>query len=151
MESAMRESDDIDFLAFDGRKLTPEQWEHCKRYFLRRAQAARAQTLRDLAGGILATLQKVAAGGRDMVRNGWNAYAAGRERRRAVQELNALDDLMLKDIGVRRCEIGSVVYGRDSSRLTEGKVTAVLFQHPDAQPWTGMKTATKPKFKKNAA
>jgi uncharacterized protein YjiS (DUF1127 family) len=42
------------------------------------------------------------------------ALAEQRRLRRARSELESLDDRMLKDIGVVRCEIGRVVrYGRD--------------------------------------
>ncbi len=38
------------------------------------------------------------------------------ERRRALAHLRRLDDRMLKDIGINRCEIMSVVYGHDKDR-----------------------------------
>ncbi len=40
------------------------------------------------------------------------------QRRTAVAELNALDDRMLQDIGVKRSEIPGIIYGcsRDVSR-----------------------------------
>lgn len=41
------------------------------------------------------------------------SVAARRRRRRARRELAGLDDRILKDIGVTRCEIGRIVhYGR---------------------------------------
>ena len=58
------------------------------------------------------------------IRNSWSRIVAGarkcraalaehRRIRRASGELERLDDRMLSDIGVRRCEIGRVVrYGR---------------------------------------
>ena len=47
----------------------------------------------------------------------WHAYARRRERTAAVGELRALDDRSLRDIGINRSEIESVVYGRDTTRL----------------------------------
>lgn len=47
------------------------------------------------------------------------AYQAYRERRahyRAVQYLSELDDFLLKDIGVPRCEIDSAAYGCSGRR-----------------------------------
>jgi uncharacterized protein YjiS (DUF1127 family) len=131
MEMAMTESDEtnsdeIELLTLDDRKLTPQQWEH----FKRRAQDARTQAMRDLSRGVLSSLRDAAAGGWDVIRacghwgaeaasKGWRAYAARRVRRRAIRELNALDDRSLKDIGVNRSEILSVIYGREWTRTTE--------------------------------
>ena len=47
----------------------------------------------------------------------WHAYARRRERTAAVRELRALDDRSLRDIGINRSEIESIVYGRDTTRL----------------------------------
>jgi|GEM_PF-4349339 len=44
------------------------------------------------------------------------AYAEERARCRTVQILRALDDRTLKDIGIERTDIGSLVYGRRGER-----------------------------------
>jgi uncharacterized protein YjiS (DUF1127 family) len=42
----------------------------------------------------------------------WSAFCRAQQMRRAIAELEALDDRMLKDIGIHRCEIESIVrYG----------------------------------------
>jgi uncharacterized protein YjiS (DUF1127 family) len=42
----------------------------------------------------------------------WSAFRRMRQMRRAIAELEVLDDRMLKDIGICRCEIESIVrYG----------------------------------------
>jgi uncharacterized protein YjiS (DUF1127 family) len=42
----------------------------------------------------------------------WSTFCRTRQMRRAIAELEVLDDRMLKDIGIRRCEIESIVrYG----------------------------------------
>lgn len=42
----------------------------------------------------------------------WSAFCRARQMRRAIAELKALDDRMLKDIGICRCEIEGIVrYG----------------------------------------
>jgi len=53
-----------------------------------------------------------------VVRSAWGAYRRSQERRRSLVHLQSLDDAFLKDIGLHRSEITSVVYhGRkDGSR-----------------------------------
>src|SRR5712691_1809318 len=103
----MTSCDEIELGTFDPRKVTAEQWGH----FKRSAQDARAQAMRELLGGGLTSLRDVAAGGWHIVRavgnwgatvasKGLRAHAARRQRRRAIRELRALDDRMLRDIGL---------------------------------------------------
>ena len=44
-------------------------------------------------------------------------YAAWLERRRARQILNSISDSALRDIGIHRCEIDSLVAGNDNTRI----------------------------------
>jgi uncharacterized protein YjiS (DUF1127 family) len=43
----------------------------------------------------------------------WASYRDWRETRAAISELHSLDDRMLRDMGLRRSEIESVVSGAD--------------------------------------
>jgi uncharacterized protein YjiS (DUF1127 family) len=124
MERAMR-----DFSDFNYRKLTPEQWAELTHRVRREAHAARARSLQTLCWGVLVALRSAGAAGRRLsgrpVRlftaracNWWATYNVWLERRRAVRALGALDDRSLKDIGLHRSEIESVVFGRDSAVLT---------------------------------
>jgi uncharacterized protein YjiS (DUF1127 family) len=123
----MRASDDFYFLRFEHRPLTPEQLDRLQRHAERAAKEYRARILRSLGVAALASLRSAAEGGRTIVRalgdraaaaasRRWRAYAAWRERRAAVRELAALDDRTLKDLGLHRSEIESVVYRRDAAR-----------------------------------
>ena len=51
-----------------------------------------------------------------IVRGYWHAFWDRRARRATVEILHSLDDRTLRDIGICRSEIGSVVYGRHGDR-----------------------------------
>jgi uncharacterized protein YjiS (DUF1127 family) len=115
--------------------LTPEQWQQARARILSRAEAARAQALRDVVGAVGRGLRTAAWGGAAISRAAagavvaaagqwWRAYAARRERIAAVRELRALDDRTLKDIGVNRSEIEWVVRGQDTTRLRDATIAA---------------------------
>jgi uncharacterized protein YjiS (DUF1127 family) len=133
MESDM--ADDLYFLRFEHRPLTPQQWEHVQRSVVRRAGESRAQIVRSMFAAILISMRRVAEGGRNAARmlghgaaaaasRNWRRYTTWRARRRAVQELRSLDDHMLRDLGLSRSGIEAAVYGLDSSRVAEGSVAA---------------------------
>jgi uncharacterized protein YjiS (DUF1127 family) len=124
MEREMRKDSDFDY-----RKLTPEQWAELTHRVMREAHAARAQSVRTLYQAVLGSLRSAGAVGRRWagvpVRllaatagKWWAAYDTWLERRRAVRALGALDDRSLKDMGLHRSEIESVVFGRSSAALT---------------------------------
>ena len=119
--------DDSDF---NYRKLTPEQWAELTGRVRREAHAARAQSLRTLCWAGLVALRSAGAARaasdrpacpsfrRQGVRLvgcamtlGWNAGGQS-------ATLGALDDRSLKDMGLHRSEIESVVFGRNSAVLT---------------------------------
>jgi uncharacterized protein YjiS (DUF1127 family) len=152
--------------SFDFNSLTPDQWQRSRRQIIRRAQAARAQALRDLVGAALRALQAAAGGAAALTRalakavaaaagRWWRAYAIRRERNAAVRELRALDDRALKDIGVSRSEIEWVVGGRDTTRLRDATIAANRSRPRGATAGTGMtlrpQQSTKPLIKKSAA
>jgi uncharacterized protein YjiS (DUF1127 family) len=158
MESAMGNAEDLYFLRFEHRPLTPEQWDRLTRSAVRRAREHRAQTLRRLFVAILTSGRRVAKGGRTLgsraaaaARRRWRSYVTWRERRQAVKELGLLDDRSLKDIGLHRSEIESVVCGPDPSRLTEGKVATVLLHKPCARQGIPTKAAPKQLIERSAA
>jgi uncharacterized protein YjiS (DUF1127 family) len=110
--------------SFDFKSLTSDQWQRTRQQIIRRADAARAQALRDLGNAVLRGLQTAAWAGAAAAGKWWRAYAAWRERIAAVRELRALDDRTLKDIGVNRSEIESVVGGQDTTRLRDATIAA---------------------------
>ena len=110
--------------------MTAEQWDHFKHY----AQAARAQAMRDVMGDVLSSLHDALIGGWHVARafggwaaaaasRWWQAYVDRRRRRAAIRELGALDDRMLKDIGLGRSEIESAIC--DPQRLMARNHTVV--------------------------
>jgi uncharacterized protein YjiS (DUF1127 family) len=147
----MNESDELYFLRFEHRPLTPEQWELLKQDVIRSAQRNRMQALRRMLGGIAASLQAIAAAAWGLAWKWWSGYAGWRERRAAVRELGGLDDRTLKDLGLHRSEIESVIYRRDSERVNEGNIAAALFHKPYTRPSAGLKPRPKQLIDRRAA
>jgi uncharacterized protein YjiS (DUF1127 family) len=139
----MRGSDDFYFLRFEHRPLTPEQLNYLIRCAEQAAKGYRTRILRSLGVAVMALPRSAASGVRGVVRalgnraaaaasEGWSGYTAWRKRRAAVGELAALDDRTLKDLGLTRSEIESVVYGRDATRSRERPITAARRCPPGA-------------------
>ena len=121
--------------SFDFKNLTSDQWERTKRRIISRAEASRAQALRDLFAAVLHGLRTAGRGAAALTRivgaaviatagKWWRAYAFWRERKAAARELHALDDRTLKDLGVNRSEIEWVVWGQDATRLMDATIAA---------------------------
>jgi len=131
--------------------LPPDEWERARQRIIGRAQAARARAVRELARAVLRPVATLAA----TAGKWWRAYALRRERNAAVRELRALDDRTLKDIGIYRSEIESVVDGQDDTRLRDATIAANRSRRRDPAAGTG--TALRPQpsarqlIKKHAA
>lgn len=104
----------------DYRGLTSSQRQRVTQHVIRYAQAARAQASHDLGGANMRTLQAAGGGGAAVIRafakaviaaagKWWRAYTIRCARIAAIRELHALDDRMLRDIGLSRSEIEWVV------------------------------------------
>lgn len=72
------------------------------------------------APSLQAHVEHVTAGTRlaQLMQRGWAAYWHRRARTATVEILNRLDDRALKDIGLHRSEIDSVVYAAREERRT---------------------------------
>ena len=143
--------DDFYFLRFEHRPLTPEQWDRLKRTALRGARENRTQLVRSLFVTILTPVRRAAVRAAAAAGRRRRAYAAWRERRRAVKELSGLEDRMLKDMGLHRSEIESVVYGSNASRQPEPTVAAVVLHKPCAKQRVAAKGAPKQLIERSAA
>ena len=124
--------------------LAPGEWDKARARIIRRAEAARAQALRDLAGVVLRPLRTAAWAVVATAGKWWRPYALRRERNAAVRELHALDDRELKDIGINRSEIEWVVDGEDATRLRDATIAANRSRRRD--PTTSTDTAAKPQL-----
>jgi uncharacterized protein YjiS (DUF1127 family) len=130
MERAMRSDGDFDY-----RKLTPEQWAELKQCIMREAHAARAQSLRALYRPVLGSSRSAGIAWRYLSSTAgkwWAAYDARLERKRAVRALCALDDRSLKDMGLHRSEIESVVFGRRPPALMPASAPPATMRVPRA-------------------
>ena len=141
--------------AFHYNGLPQDEWERARQRIIARAQAARARALRELARAVLRPIATLAAAAAATAGKWWRAYALRRERNAAVRELRALDDRTLKDIGIYRSEIESVVDGQDDTRLWDATIAANRSCQRDPAAGTG--TALRPQpsarqlIKKHAA
>jgi uncharacterized protein YjiS (DUF1127 family) len=98
----------------DYRTLSPEQKYLFRQELIRRAHAQRAELMRRLIGKPFTALGKALAAGAVKLLAKWRAdYAIARAKRDAVSRLMKLDDSTLKDIGVARSEIQSIVQLRE--------------------------------------
>jgi len=135
--------------------LTPDEWVKARQRIIRRAEAARARALRDLAGAVLRPVQTLATAVAAVAGKWWRAYIRRRERNAAVRELHALDDRTLKDIGINRSEIESVGDRRDDTRLRDATIAANRSRRRDPTAGTGMTSRPQPSprllIKKHAA
>jgi uncharacterized protein YjiS (DUF1127 family) len=147
---------------FLGQRLSPQEWERRKQHILREAREARTRQLRGLVRAILSPVGTLAAAGGRLgqliaariaaAAGRWGRdYATWRARRQAIAELGALDDRALKDFGINRSEIESVVYGRHAPEVGEGKIAALLFHKPYDRRSTGTTPATRQPVRRNAA
>jgi uncharacterized protein YjiS (DUF1127 family) len=120
---------DFDRYLRDFHSLTPGQRDAVVRRVVREAKAERAAVMRDFfrllgsrtwAAGVRGyrSLRPAGAAALGLIGAGWRRYQRRRRRRIAAARLHAMDDRMLKDIGLRRGEIDFVLSGiEDPTRL----------------------------------
>jgi uncharacterized protein YjiS (DUF1127 family) len=155
----MHASDDFYFLRFEHRPLTAEQLDELKRAAGRAAMEHRARLVRNLGSAVLASLRGAGRGAGSIIRAlgyraaagasaAWSAYAAWRERRTAINELAALDDRTLRDLGLTRSEIEYVVGRRDAARSSERQAPA---RQGAARAGTATNRRPAPSIEKRAA
>jgi uncharacterized protein YjiS (DUF1127 family) len=105
----MLDQDETDFASVDYRSVSGEQRARLKQQIISRANAARRQAMQDAVVGLGRLLVRIAARGIAMIAGWWAASRRRRAIATAIDELQALDDYMLKDMGISRGEIGAVV------------------------------------------
>jgi len=95
------------------RRLPPDRWEIIRSQTRERAHELRSQMLHDFGGWLLRRPGEILRG-----------FLAWRQRRKAVHELQRLDNRMLHDLGVARSEIEYLVAGGDPDRRMPRKAAA---------------------------
>jgi len=113
--------DDFNFSGRDWRDLTPQQWTEARREIVCRSHQMRSQALRELASYVCGAL----AGTLRMIGARYARLRQAHAERQAIAGLQALDDHTLKDIGIRRSEIESVVH-TDRCDMTRRRCNCTL-------------------------
>ena len=98
-----------DFDTTDYRAMTPAQWTAFKDGILHEARLNRSKALAALVKRALRAIGAAAAASGAYIAAIWTGYAAWRMARSDFAQLSALDDHTLKDIGIARTEIESIV------------------------------------------
>ncbi len=106
------------------RDFSPAQWEDFMERAKQRAHDARARALPDVARSVGRLLYRLARGTATALGRSWRAYARWRKHQRAMAQLAALDNHMLKDIGIDRSEIEAAVRGRDADDMLQRQLAA---------------------------
>jgi uncharacterized protein YjiS (DUF1127 family) len=127
LEAVMLEDIKADLRTLDFRGLTPSQWADLKRRLVERAHDERNQMIRETISAISCWLGRTLVAVEDraarftaqvlfVIAREWRSLLLAYRRRVAVAQLGALDDRMLRDIGLRRSEIVSAVYRLNHAR-----------------------------------
>jgi uncharacterized protein YjiS (DUF1127 family) len=87
------------------RALAPAQQSALTSQFVRRAHAARSRAV----GKVLSRAGRT-------IRRTWSNYLLRRRRQREFAELDTLDDLSLRDMGISRLDIRSAIRSRTDLR-----------------------------------
>lgn len=98
-----------DFETVNYRAMTPAEWTAFKNRIMRQAHLDRSQALAALIKRLLRTVGTAAAATGAAAAALWTYYARWRLARSDFAALSALDDCTLKDIGIARSEIDSIV------------------------------------------
>jgi uncharacterized protein YjiS (DUF1127 family) len=111
----MSTDDEIDYLTLDTRALAADAYAEMRRNAIRRAHRLRSKYLLATLVGLFTAIAAAARSARAMLRR----VRKARSDRQAIARLHSLDDGALKDIGIRRSEIESVVHGHgaDETRM----------------------------------
>jgi uncharacterized protein YjiS (DUF1127 family) len=96
----------IDFTKVDYAALSGAERARLRLLAEENAKAERSETLRRMIAGLAAGLHRAAFA----VPEVYAAYRLRRRRRLALAELRGLDDHTLKDMGVCRCNIESLIF-----------------------------------------
>ena len=105
----MSDGNGLDFETSHHRAMTPAQWAAFKEGIIRGARLDRSKALAALVNRVLRAIGAAAAASGAQLAAIWMGYAAWRAARGDFAALSALDDSTLKDIGIARSEIESIV------------------------------------------
>ena len=126
---------DNDYQTFDYRSLSEPQRATLRLLAIRLAHAAREAMLRHAFRALWSRLGAGTNRLRRYFSRCWAAYRTRRSRNRAAAELRGLDDRVLRDLGISRSEIVSLVAnGRDDATRMRRPAGARAATAPSAAP-----------------
>jgi uncharacterized protein YjiS (DUF1127 family) len=108
--------EETDLSALNFQELSPKDWDQLRRCAIARAHRTRSQVIKALAGQLFmamrGSLATVAKAGVAPLARWYDGMLARHADRSAIARLQSLDDGALRDIGIRRTEIESIVHAR---------------------------------------
>ncbi len=106
--------------------------------YVERAHAHRTEAMARFGYVTVVGASRIAAGAGALLRRGWNGWQQWQERRAAIRSLSALDDRLLRDIGLTRDDIRWAIDGPATTSADTAvpapKPAAIVTLPPRPQP-----------------
>ncbi|MGZ3409255.1 MAG: hypothetical protein ACXWJW_09665 [Xanthobacteraceae bacterium] len=109
--------DETDFSTINPQDFSAREWGIYKQHVVEQAHRARSELLKALVLQLTRAVAKRTGSATQRIGQAWTRWrtdvAIRRMDRNAIARLKSLDDCALKDIGIQRTEIESIVHAHD--------------------------------------